>query len=326
MRNIFNNIVGNEKAKEILKNTIFSKEILHGYLFDGEEGIGKNLIAKEFAKSILCTGNSEDRALRPCDNCKSCIEFESENNPNFKIIDSEGNAIKIDQIRAMQEKTYEKPLNSDYKVYIINDANLMTKEAQNCLLKTLEEPPSYIVIILISSNENKILSTIKSRAIKIKFDLLTNDEIKKALNIIIQNEKDDKLQENIKNINLEKFISQSNGSVKKALKFIENYKEYEQIDEIFDIIEKANLVEILEKAQIIYSSKDEIYDILNYIISIFNLKIQENLEINNINLVNKYARSILVVEDTIKRLNSNANFDMSIDYLLMNIWDIMKRR
>lgn len=146
----FNNIIGNEKVKELLNKSIEQNNILHSYLFLGIEGIGKSLFAKQFAKMILCQND-----IKPCNKCKSCIEFENNNNPDFTMINNDEKVIKIDQIREMNKKITEKPITSNKKVYIINNSDTMTKEAQNSLLKTLEEPPEYAVIILIASNENK---------------------------------------------------------------------------------------------------------------------------------------------------------------------------
>jgi len=173
---IFNNIIGNEKNKELLKNIIDTNNIAHSYMFVGKESIGKFLFAKEFAKAILCT--SEEKG---CNKCKSCIEFATNNNPDFSILQAEANSIKIDQIRELTKKVYEKPVVSNRKVYIINDSQFMTKEAQNSLLKTLEEPPEYVTIILITSNENSFLPTIKSRCTKITFNRLTDMEITNVL-------------------------------------------------------------------------------------------------------------------------------------------------
>ena len=115
---IFENIIGNNKIKNTLTNIIEKNTILHSYLFTGKSGIGKKEFAKEFAKAILCQ-NEERKA---CGTCKSCIEFESSNNPDFNIIVPDGNSIKIEQIRLMQSKAYEKPIISNRKVYIIDEA------------------------------------------------------------------------------------------------------------------------------------------------------------------------------------------------------------
>ena len=173
----FKDLIGNNKIKDYLINSASNNQMLHSYMFSGREGIGKKLFAKIFAKMILCL--SEDK---PCNTCKSCISFEGENHPDFMQINADdGKSIKIEQIRLMQEKVVEKPIISNKKVYIINDAELLTKEAQNCLLKTLEEPPEYVIIILIVSNESKILNTVKSRCVKIEFEKIPDEEINNYL-------------------------------------------------------------------------------------------------------------------------------------------------
>lgn len=297
---MFENIAGHDNIKNILSNNINTKNILHSYLFIGEDGIGKKMLAKEFAKAILCTSENN----RPCNICKSCVEFNTNNNANFNLINEEGSAIKIEQIRNMQVKIAEKPINSNYKVYLINDAELMTQEAQNCLLKTLEEPPEYIVIILITSNENKVLNTIKSRCMKLYFNNLDKNSVKKVLTE----------QFEMKDIN-DSFLDAAGGSIKKALLIKEKSSEYEQITKLFDIIDKENLVNFINSASIIYENKDDIYNILDYINILLDIKIRSNSS-NSF----KFANCIFTVEEVKKRLRANSNYDMSIDYLLMNMW------
>lgn len=168
-------IKGNIKNREQLEKVVENNNILHSYLFLGKEGIGKKKIAKEFAKKILCLTKEKN-----C-NCKSCICFETQNHPDIQVINEESETIKISTIREMIQTVYEKPILSEKKIYIINDSDKMTKEAQNSLLKTLEEPPEYIIIILIASNSDMILNTIKSRCTKIVFEKLKNEEIKEIL-------------------------------------------------------------------------------------------------------------------------------------------------
>ena len=180
----FINIIGNDKTKELLVNSINSNNLVHSYMFVGPDGIGKKLFATELAKIVLCTSSE-----KACNSCSSCIKFNSNNHPDFTIIDSEdGKNIKIGQIRLLQEQISEKPIVSEKKIYIINNADLMTIEAQNCLLKTLEEPPEYALIILVLSNENKLLNTINSRCTKISFNKLTNEDLQaysKTNNLVI---------------------------------------------------------------------------------------------------------------------------------------------
>ena len=131
----FDELIGNDEVKQTLINSVTSGNILHSYLFYGIDGIGKKEFAKNFAKMILCNNKSEKI---PCNCCDSCIEFDSNNNPDFFFIEPDGNSIKIDQIREMQKKILEKPIECTKKVYIIDKADSMTTEAQNCLLKTLD--------------------------------------------------------------------------------------------------------------------------------------------------------------------------------------------
>ena len=296
----FNKIIGNENVKKILNNTIQTKNILHSYIFSGIEGIGKKLFAEEFAKMILCLEDGQ----KPCNKCKSCLQFDNDNNPDFKIIEAEGK-IKIEQIRNMQEKIYEKPIISNKKVYVINNAESMTIEAQNCLLKTLEEPPEYIVIILITSNESNIINTIRSRCLKINFNAIENIKLKSFLENEYQ-------FTNLDNTMLKIF----EGSIGKALKVKEKVELYEEINKILKNLEKPDIINVLNNATQIYKGKEDINEILEYFNTYFLEKAKE--EYNN---ASKYLKAIQIVEDTKVRLNFNSNYDMSIDNLLINIWE-----
>ena len=293
---MFANILGNEKIKESLQNSVKAERISHSYLFIGTDGIGKKMIASEFAKMILCL----DKNNKYCNNCKSCIEFDTNNNPDFKIIKPDGNSIKIEQIREIQDKIAEKPIISNKKAYIIDDADKMTQEAQNCLLKTLEEPPEYAIIILIGSNETAFLSTIKSRCIILHFKKIKDEEIAKFIR--------EKYQIEIDNQNL---LKAAQGSIGKAIQIKEDEEIYSKIDEIISNLENADNIDILKMAEIIYKSKDKINDILEYMNIIF---------IDIAKKSNKYANCINIVEDAKKRLQSNVNFDMCIDNMLFNMW------
>jgi len=297
----FKNIIGNEDAKEILIKSLKNKTVLHSYMFIGNEGIGKNLIANQFAKMILCN-EFNDSNIQECENCKSCIEFESNNHPDFYYIEPDGKNIKIEQIRTMQNKVIEKPIISNKKVYIINDADLMTKEAQNCLLKTLEEPPEYIVIILVVSNENKILTTIKSRCMKIFFSKIKDNEIN---NYLMQNYGMNNIGKNI--------LKLCDGSIGKCISIKDKLEDYLKIDNIF-INFNNNLVKVLNSAEILYKDKDYINNYLDYINVILYQYANDNLGNNA-----KYINSIKIVEKTKQKLLANSNYDMCIDYLIFNI-------
>lgn len=299
----FKDIIGNEKAKQILLKTVKNKTVLHSYMFIGNEGIGKSLIAKQFAKMILCE-NFNEQNLEPCGKCKSCIEFDGDNNPDFKCIEPDGKIIKVEQIREMQSKIIEKPIISNKKVYVINDADLMRTEAQNCFLKTLEEPPEFVVIILIVNNESKILPTIKSRCMKIQFSKIDDEDIKSYLKNNYQ----------INNIN-QNILNMCDGSIGKAIIVQNRLEEYNQIESIIKNINKP-LTTVIKNSEILYKDKEKIYEYLDYInVILYNLT-KENSSDSM-----KYINSIKVVEQTKQRILGNCNYDMCIDRLLFNIWE-----
>ena len=287
----FEKIIGNDKVKTFLNKQIEENHILHSYLFVGIDGIGKTLFAKEYARKILCLNKEES------EDCISCIKWNSNNHPDFYQIEPENRTIKIEQIRAMQEKISEKPITSSRKVYLIIDSDTMTKEAQNCLLKTLEEPPEYASIILIASNESKLLNTIKSRCMKISFDPIEESKIEEYLRNNLQIEPSKEL------------INLSEGSIGRAIVLEEEKEIYEQVNKIINNIEKQDLITTLNNAEVLYKEKDKIQEILEYI----NVSLYHTKEIRKLNCIQ-------YVEETKKRILSNGNYDMCIDYLLINLW------
>lgn len=293
----FNNLIGNEQIKIILQNAVQLNKISHSYMFIGQAGVGKTLFAKEFAKMILCQDNNN----KPCNKCKSCMELENNNNPDFILIQPEDDKIKIEQIRNLQSKILEKPIISNRKVYIIKEADTMTQEAANCLLKTLEEPPEYITIILIGTNESMFLNTIRSRCTKILFNKIDDDTLKEFL------EKNYGFK-NITNNMLKVF----DGSIAKAISINEKAEMYEEIESVFLNIEKLSLLDVLNKIECLYKNKEDIYEILDYInVILFNKSIKNP----------RYIKYIDAVEQTKKGLNANGNYDMCIDNLLYKIWE-----
>lgn len=280
-------------------NLVKKDKVVHSYLFVGTEGIGKKLIARKFSKMLLCIDDNN----KYCNNCKSCLEFDTNNNPDYKEIEPDGNSIKILQIRDLQSKIQEKPIISKNKVFVIDNADLMTKEAQNCLLKTLEEPPEFAKIILIGSNESSFLNTIKSRCMITHFKSISDEDMIKFLK---ENEK----IENITKEDLQLF----QGSIKKAIELKDKKNQYENINQIFKTIKNDDIIELINRSELLYKSKDEIEEILDYINTILIKKSIENA---------KYAQCIHIVEDTKKRLKQNANYDMCIDNMLFCLWEEM---
>lgn len=293
---IFENIVGNEKNKKILEDIIIKNKVANAYMFIGQESIGKFLFAKEFAKAILCLNEN-----KPCNKCKSCLELDNSNNPDLTIIEPDGNNVKIEQIRELNRKVVEKPIVSNKKVYIINDGQNITKEAQNALLKTLEEPPEYVTIILITTSESAFLPTIKSRCTKINFNKLAKEDMLKIL----------KSKYNYQNI-ADMVYKTSNGSINKSIQIIERQSEFENINKVFSDLENISIIDLINSKEEVFKEKEEIDNTLDYIITIFFDKIKSN---------NKYIGCINIAEKTKERLRKNSNYDMTIDNFMLNIWE-----
>lgn len=292
----FNHIIGNNDIKELLNKSLETKNLVHSYMFIGPDGIGKSLFAKGLAKMILCEADE-----KACGNCSSCIKFDSGNHPDFVFVDSEDSKnIKIGQIRLMQENIAEKPIVSSNKVFVINNSDLMTTEAQNCLLKTLEEPPEYATIILIASNESKLLNTIKSRCTKISFKKLTDDDLKNYA------------ESHNLNINLN-LLPVYDGSVAKLIALSNESDLYNSLDDILNSLENKNIIDIWNNSEILYKSKDNISNILDYFNIVFLNKLRKTDD-------TKYINAVTFVETTKKRLSANANYDMCIDNLLLQLW------
>lgn len=294
---MFDKIIGNNENKKILENMVKKQNIPHSYIFSGISGIGKLLFAKEFAKAILC----RDETIKPCNSCISCTSFENSNNPDCIIIDEQSESIKTEQIKELTKSVLEKPIESYKKIYIINNSENMTKEAQNSLLKTLEEPPEYIVILLITSNENMLLNTIKSRCMKLMFQPLSNNEI-----IEYFKRNNEQIDEGMLDI--------FEGSIEKALEVKDKKEIYEKISNEFKNIEEKSEIQILSLKEELIQYKEEIYSLLDYINTIFYKEMLKNKE-----KVLSYQECIKSVEETKARLKRNANFDMTIDFLLFLI-------
>ena len=289
----FQNIIGNEKNKELLKKAVETKNLLHSYLFIGEEGIGKSLFATEFAQMVLC----EDEEKKPCNHCKSCIQFMGESHPDFMVIEpEEGKAVKIEQIRFLQEKIAEKPVTSSKKVYIISNAETMTRESANALLKTLEEPPEYAILILLTSNESKLLTT------KIYFEKIPEEKILAYL-------KEKGLETGI----TENMLKNSEGSIGKALKIEEEKEQYLQIEQLIQNLHKQDITQIWRQAEVLYSAKENSISLLEYMTIVFYQLLKKKNQLC-------YERAIRVIEKTKQKILANANYDMSIDFLL-RLWE-----
>ena len=178
----FEDIIGYDNVKEQLKEAIASNKISHAYIFNGPKGSGKKMLAKAFAMMLQCENKGEDACLT----CHSCKQALSDNHPDIKWVKHiKPTSIGVEDVRdSLVGDVMIKPYNGKYKIYIIEEANLMTVQAQNAILKTIEEPPEYVVVILLTRNADEMLPTILSRCVRldlrpIKSDIIVNYLMKK---------------------------------------------------------------------------------------------------------------------------------------------------
>ena len=269
---MFEDILGNDDVKKYLTNCIENKNFSHSYIFSGIKGVGKYTFAKDFAKCIL-----EDSMMQ-----------------DYYELGPDGKSIKVAQIRELQNVINIKPTFSKKSVYIIDDADLMTIEAQNSLLKTLEEPPEYAVIILIVHNERSVLSTVKSRCINIKFSKLSDKDIKKYF---LKND----LNFEDKNINVFKVLD---GSLNNIDFIRDDYDELLKLTVFVTNLKKNKVINFFQDASVFYDNHDKIIRLLEYL----NILLFEN----------SYFQLIEIVEKTKNKILMNNNFEMCIDYMILN--------
>ena len=175
----FQDIIGQEQIKEHLQNAIAAGKVSHAYIINGEKSSGKEFIAKVFAMALQC----EKKEAEPCQECHSCKQALSDNHPDIiRVTHEKPNTISVDDIRAQVNNDVAiKPYSGSYKIYIINEAEKMTPQAQNAILKTLEEPPEYAVILLLTTNVNLLLPTILSRCVVLNMKPVADELVRKYL-------------------------------------------------------------------------------------------------------------------------------------------------
>ncbi len=179
----FSDIIDQQQMKEHMQHALETGKVSHAYIISGENGSGKEFVARIFAKALMCENRKEKAGfIEACNECASCIKAESQNHPDIITITHDKQSISVDDIREkIRDDVSIMPYESRYKIYIIPEGEKMTAQAQNALLKTLEEPPAYIVIIILTNNLNAFLPTIISRCIVLPMKNVSDESIKKYL-------------------------------------------------------------------------------------------------------------------------------------------------
>jgi len=310
----FDNIIGQDFAKKYLTNSIKKNKINHAYMFEGIDGIGKRTFSQELSKILLDTENLES-------------------SPDYiNIYPDEKNSIKIAQIRKLLTDIIVKP-HKQYKIYIINQAETMTRDAQNALLKTLEEPPEYAIIILITSNKEALLDTIKSRCEIIKFLPISIAELNNYL-----------VNQGIDQNRAQLLSTFARGSIEKAIELSESADFAIMRDEIQTYIEimlDKDIIDILEIPTSMEKYKKDAISILDMLINYFRdimllkEKVDKNMIINIDKIIfiqnmskkitySQVAKIIDIIEDIKKKIRSNCNFNISIQVMALNIYEVIK--
>ncbi|QQG41485.1 MAG: DNA polymerase III subunit gamma/tau [Candidatus Woesebacteria bacterium] len=208
------------EVRESLKKIVTSGQIPHAFLFAGPKGTGKTSAARILAKIINCEEVAKSEKLKvksyePCDKCEQCISITKGNNLDVVEMDAASHR-GIDDVRTLKDAVKLSPVKANKKIYIIDEAHMLTTEASNALLKTLEEPPEHVVFILATTNPEKLIDTIRSRTTFIRFRKASSEEIRQSLTRVIKGENLD-----IDPKTLEDIAGAANGSFRDAVKLLE---------------------------------------------------------------------------------------------------------
>ena len=323
----FYDIIGQQNAVDFLEGAIRENRVSHAYIFDGQALSGKRTLAGIFAKTLLC----EEGGVNPCNHCHSCSMAESGNHPDIITIRHEKAAtLSVGEIREQLVADIAiKPYMGRRKIYIVPDASLMNQQAQNALLKTLEEPPAYATIILLTDNEMKLLPTLRSRSVTLKMKPVSEKLIEEFLR---KNTQADERQ-----IKIASAFSGGAPGRARALIEDENFEALRnEIIRVAEGIHKFSITEINEAVKKAAEYKDRINDYLDMFLlfmrDVLMMKAEgEDAKIifaGEESLVRQKAENMTYervnrVMDEIKtvrnRLSSNVNFDMTMELLFLTM-------
>ncbi|MDU3687910.1 MAG: DNA polymerase III subunit gamma/tau [Anaerococcus hydrogenalis] len=253
----FSDVLGQDRVVNVLKNQVKSGQISHAYLFAGERGCGKTTCAKIFAKAINCLDPIDSS---PCGKCENCKSIEEESTMDIVEMDAASNR-RIDDIRNLKETVVYPPNNLKYKVYIIDEAHMITREAFNALLKIMEEPPSHLVFILATTEIEKIPKTILSRVQKFEFNKISRDDIIKQIDIIL-NDRKISMRDEAKDL----IVKKSKGAMRDALSILDQVLSIEKDEFLLKDVE--NILGVVN-----FESLDKLVD------NIFSYNQKDSLEI-----------------------------------------------
>lgn len=323
----FKDIIGQEQLKEHLKGVISAGKVSHAYIISGERFSGKEFIAKIFAMALQCEGEGS----KPCQECHSCKQALSDNHPDIiRVTHEKPGSIGVDDIRGQINGDIAiKPYSSPRKIYIINEAEKMTVQAQNALLKTLEEPPAYAVILLLTTNINAFLPTILSRCVVLNMKPVADEKVKRYLMEELQ----------VPDYRAEVCVAFARGNVGKA-KQLASSEDFEKVKEealsLLKYVQDMDVTEMVAAVRKISEYKLEVNDYLDILciwyrdVLLFKATGDANHlifreELSNIRRVagrtsyEGIERVIRSLEKAKVRLDANVNFELAMELLLMDM-------
>lgn len=316
---LWSEVFGQESIKNTLKNEILNNKLAHAYIFAGSRGIGKTTTARLFAKTLNCK-NRKPNDIEPCGTCESCVAIDGGSSMELIEIDAASNT-GVDDVRELRKLTRIPARAGSYKIFIIDEVHMLSKQAFNALLKTLEEPPERVIFILATTEINKILDTILSRCQIFKFKKATTEEIVADLKLICEKEEIDVSREVLLRV-AEKSTGgfrDAEGLLGKILSSL-NQKTINE-DDIFSIINKTNQDFVLSFVNNISSKNIKVcFDIISEVIenqSNFDDYVLDLIEVFRKILIFKYNPDCLEswknlnedVKNCIEKISKEIDFD-----------------
>lgn len=323
----FKDIVGHEQIIEHLKTAIEMGKVSHAYILNGPDLSGKMMIAEAFARALLCEKQDPDG----CGECKSCRQSDDRNNPDIIYVKHDKpNTISVDDIRTqLNNDIVIKPYSNQYKIYIVDEAEKMNQQAQNALLKTIEEPPAYAVIMLLTTNADSFLQTIRSRCITLNLKSVKNDVIKSYL----------MTEKKIPDYQADVCAAFAQGVVGKAIKLASSDDFNELKESALSLIKRLDDIDLYEMGEAIKQISDYKLQVQDYfdLITVWYRDVLYMKATNDVNglifkdevydikkQASKHSyhgiEAMIEALDKAKlRINANVNFDLVIELLLMTI-------
>lgn len=320
-------MVGHKDIINYIRNAVSEDKVSHAYILNGERGSGKKMLANLFASTLQCEKGGPD----PCNECHSCKQAESGNHPDIiHVTHEKPNTISVEDVRTqVNNDIMIKPYQGPYKIYIISEADLMTPQAQNALLKTIEEPPEYAVIFLLTENAQMLLPTITSRCVMLKLRNIKDTLIKKYLMETVK----------VPDYKADMCTAFAQGNMGRAI-MLANSEHFNEIREeavqLLKYIDEMDLNEVVKAIKRISAYKLEINDYLDIIMiwyrDVLIYKATQDVTKvvfkDQLSCIKARARKssyegiekiLESLEKAKSRLKANVNFDLVMELLLLTI-------